>query len=152
MRHNAAARGAQLLGRALRVDHVAGYKKEKLRDDEAEREEQLERMKKSEVVRAWTKDTYNPKAGASCPRASVVPGLQPEGTARWSLADRSDSLVQILTMRDSVHCIFTDPTLRALTGADQIERDKREVRTVARGALGLWLPPRLPYQSQQRVV
>lgn len=56
-----------MLGRALRVDHVAGYKKEKLREDEAEREEQLERMKKSEVVRAWTKDTYNPKAGVFCP-------------------------------------------------------------------------------------
>ena len=70
-----------MLGRALRVDHVAGYKKEKLREDEAEREEQLERMKKSEVVRAWTKDTYNPKAGVSCPRARVVPTLRPEGTA-----------------------------------------------------------------------
>ena len=34
--------GVQLLGRALRVDHVAGYKKEKLREDEAEREEQQE--------------------------------------------------------------------------------------------------------------
>jgi hypothetical protein len=53
-----------LLGRALRVDHVAGYKKEKLREDEGEREEQLERLKKSEVVRAWTQDTYDPKAGA----------------------------------------------------------------------------------------
>jgi RNA-binding motif X-linked protein 2 len=74
--------GFELLGRALRVDHVAGYKKEKLREDEDEREEQLERLKRSEVVRAWTnQDTFNPKA---------------------------------------------DPTLRALTGADQVEKDKRE--------------------------
>lgn len=75
--HNAFACGVQLLGRALRVDHVAGYKKEKLREDEAEREEQLERMRKSEVVRAWTKDTYDPKAGVSCPRVPIVPGPQP---------------------------------------------------------------------------
>ena len=54
----------QLLGRTLRVDHVAGYKKEKLREDEKEREEQLERMKKSEVVRAWTQDNFNAKRGA----------------------------------------------------------------------------------------
>lgn len=74
--------GFELLGRAMRVDHVAGYKREKLREDEGEREEQLERLKRSEVVRAWTnQDTFNPKA---------------------------------------------DPTLRALTGADQIEKDKRE--------------------------
>jgi|EP01049_Picozoa_sp_SAG25_P013528 hypothetical protein len=65
----------QLLGRQLRVDHVAKYKKEALREDENERREQLDKLQRSEVVRGWMKPDFNSKKGinaASQPLHRVI--------------------------------------------------------------------------------
>ena len=53
----------QLLGRSLRVDHVAKYKKERLRENESERKEQMERMERAKVVRAWRGDDFSARKG-----------------------------------------------------------------------------------------
>lgn len=50
--------GFSLLNRQLKVDHVNDYKKEKPREDEQEREEQLARLQQVEVVRGWTKPDF----------------------------------------------------------------------------------------------
>ena len=51
----------------------------------------------------------------------------------------------MLIILECARCVFADPTLRALTGADQLERDKREVRRAALCALSLyWLPLSFP--------
>ena len=42
---------------------MGSYKKERAREDEDERKEQTERLRKAEVVRAWTQDGFNAKKG-----------------------------------------------------------------------------------------
>lgn len=71
--------GFELLGRQLKVDHVQGYRKEKAKEDEAEREEQEKRLKAAEVVRAWNQPGFK---ASKDPTYSSVVGLEQQKADR----------------------------------------------------------------------